>query len=132
MLSSSGVVLNTAPPEHLSGVLYIERMYSGTLIEDLLALVDRVSSRNQPAEIRAADSRAIHAAPHSVCRDSSEISEPEQFPQAPGLSAADRNLGLLLVVHAQLVGTLEPRNNFADAVDVHEVGAVRPPEKIRV
>src|SRR5262245_3309622 len=32
-------------------------------------------------------------------------SESEEFAQALGLSAADRNLGLLLVVHSQLVGT---------------------------
>lgn len=45
----------------------------------------------------------------------------KQFAQALGLSAADRHFGLFLVVHAELVRALEPRHNFADAVDVHEV-----------
>jgi hypothetical protein len=35
---------------------------------------------------------------------------------------------LLLVVHAQLVRTLEPGDNFADTVDVHQVGPMSPPE----
>jgi len=59
-------------------------------------------------------------------------SEPEQFPQPLGLSPANRNLGLLLVVHAQLIGAFEPGNDFADAIDIHQVGAMRPPKKIRV
>ena len=58
--------------------------------------------------------------------------ETEEFAQSLGLGAADRNFSLLLVIHAQLIGALEPRHNFLDAVDVHQVGAVGAPEKIRV
>ena len=61
-------------------------MHSGTLIKDLFEVVERVlmlAKRN-------------HGAPESAHRESSES---EQFPQPFGLSPADRNLGLLLVVH---------------------------------
>jgi len=75
---------------------------------------------------------AIAAAGRGSLGSTRERSEPEQFPQALGLSAANRNLGLLLVVHSQLIGTLEPRNDFANAVDIHQVGTVGSPEKIRV
>ena len=97
-------------------------MYTGTLIRDLLIAADRVR-----------DSLRRHAT-----RSSSEINseslpaelrlEPEQFAQALGLRAADGNLGLFLIVHPQLVGTLEPGDDFADAVDVHEVGAMSAPK----
>ena len=75
---------------------------------------------------------AIAAAGRGSLGSTRERSEPEQFPQALGLSAANRNLGLLLVVHSQLIGTLEPWNDFANAVDIHQVGTVGSPEKIRV
>src|SRR5260370_36747556 len=39
----------------------------------------------------------------------------EQFPQPFGLGPADRNFRLLLVVHAQLVGTFEPGHDFLNA-----------------
>lgn len=109
------VALNTAPP-FLGGE---DEMHSGTLINDLFAVVERIQMFAKRGHCAAGSSHQ-------------ESSESEQFPQPFGLSPADRNLGLLLVVHAQLVGTLEPGNDFADAVDVHQVGAVRPPEKIRV
>ena len=54
----------------------------------------------------------------------------EQFTQAFGLGPAHRDSGLLFVVHAKLVGTLEPGDDFLDAVDVHQVGAVGAPEEI--
>jgi hypothetical protein len=63
-------------------------MHSGTLINDLFAVVERVEMFAK---------RRLGAAASAQC------SESEQFPQPFGLSAADRNLGLLLVVHAQLV-----------------------------
>jgi hypothetical protein len=97
-------------------------MYTGTLINDLLAAVERVSksARLQPkhsssGELALADGEAVG-------------SEAEQFPQAFGLSSADGNLGLLLVVHPKLVRALEPGDNLANAIDVDEVGAVSPPE----
>ena len=105
---------------HLSAELGLDRV---ELINDLFAAVER-------AQAGARTPRA-EAQPNSGYR-AGEKSESKQFPQPPGLSPADWNLGLLLVVHAQLVRALEPRNDFADAVDVHQVRTVRPPEKIRV
>lgn len=115
-----GAVLNTAPP-FLGGD---DEMYSGTLINDLFAVVERI--QNFAERFHGAVENSPHVSSHY------ESSKSEQFPQSFGLSPADRNLGLLLVVHAQLVGAFEPGNDFANAVDVHQVGAVRPPKKIRV
>jgi len=118
-------------------------MYTGTLITDLLAAVERAetfasqpqpeSPRPQSPSLESKNSPASSVeAQADVFQPGRASLEPEQFPQPFGLSAADRNLSLLLVVHAQLVGALEPGNDFADTVDVHQVGAVGPPKKIRV
>ena len=133
-------------------------MYTGTLISDLVAAVERAENASRcslaepgnayvrsPGRIRPgapfagqtnASAPALTTewnAEHSSAEHSRmEPSETEQLPQALGLRPADRNLALLLIVHTQLVGALEPGNDFADAVDVYQVGAVRPPEKIRV
>jgi hypothetical protein len=56
----------------------------------------------------------------------------EQLAQATGLRAANGNLGLLLVVHAQLVAGLEPRHDLADVVDVDHEAPMGAPEKCRV
>ena len=48
-------------------------------------------------------------------------SQSEQLPQPLGLRAAHRDFGLLPIVHSDLVGALEPRDDFLDAVDVHQV-----------
>ena len=102
-------------------------MYSGTLIRDLIDAVERAEEASRTARMRRAES----------IRDSNELnsgapqrktSESEQLPQSLGLSAADRDLSLLFVVHPQLVRTLEPGNNFADAIDIYQVGSVSPPE----
>ena len=50
----------------------------------------------------------------------------------PRLRAAYRHLGLLLVIHPQLVAALEPRHHFLDVVDVHHERPVRAPEEARV
>ena len=63
------------------------------------------------------------------CRIDLEVKE---LAQAFGLSAADGNFALLLVVHAELVGALEPGYDFLDAIDVHQVGAVGAPEEVLV
>ena len=109
-----------------SGVLYLERMYSGTLINDLFAIAER--AHTHPRAIQTGSSpTACH------CKQNhGENSESEQFAQPLRLSPADWYLGLLLIIHAQLVRTLEPGHDFADAVNVYQIGAVRPPEKIRV
>ena len=98
------------------------RMYTGTLIHDLLIVADRVrNSLLHPEMISFSGmaSEAMAVEPGS---------EPEKFAQALGLGAADGNLRLFLVVHPELVGTLEPGDDFADAVDIHEVGSVGAPK----
>ena len=52
----------------------------------------------------------------------------DEFAQTLGLGAADGDFGLLLVIHAQLVGTLEPGDDLADVIDIDEEGAVGAPE----
>lgn len=61
-------------------------MYTGTLIMDLLATAERVRKHLE----EGSDSKSI-------------VSEPKELPQPLGLSAAHRDLRLLLVVHPQLV-----------------------------
>ena len=48
------------------------------------------------------------------------------------MGAADGDLGLLAVVHAELVAGLEPGNDFADVMDVDDEGTVRAPELLGV
>ncbi len=59
-------------------------------------------------------------------------SEFEQGPEAFGLYAAHRDLGLLLIVHAELETRLEPRDHFPDAMDVYQEGSVYAPESVWV
>jgi hypothetical protein len=139
--------MKIATPQHCSASVFgrrsrnVEVMYSGTLINDLFAVVERAYAERAYAErpqieqtqvVRAhGDSRTPHAEP-VACQCAGKSLEPEKFPQPSGLSPADWNLCLFLVVHAQLVRALEPRNDFADAVDVHQVGAVGSPKQIRI
>jgi len=53
--------------------------------------------------------------------DGYERLESEKLAQALGLGAAYGDLGLLLVIHAELVGTLEPGDHFLDSIDIHEI-----------
>src|SRR5215469_9448221 len=89
-------------------------MYTGTLIEELLATAERVRKNGEMLDGQWTSL------------------EPEEFPQALRLGTADRNLGLFFVVHPQLVGTLKPRHDLADAIDVDEVGAVSAPKEVAV
>ncbi len=106
-------------------------MYKGTFIADLLSTVtwaesvarQKLADRQQPYTYNL-EERAELGNRNKL--------EPEQFAQPLGLSAADGNLGLLFVVHSKLVGTFEPGNDFADAVDVDQVGAMGSPEKLRI
>ena len=97
-------------------------MYTGTLIHDLLIAADRVRDSLRRQTTRSSSEMKSESLPAEL------LLEPEQFAQTLSLRAADGNLGLFLIVHPELVGTLEPRNDFADAVDVHEVGAMSAPE----
>src|SRR5579864_7770996 len=103
-----------------------ETMYQGMLIRDLLSTAERV--------LRDCGAQATRAQRRESGCDGSERakSESKEFPQPLGLSAADRNLGLLFVIHAELVRTLKPGNHLANAVDVDQVGAVGAPEEIAV
>lgn len=116
-------------------------LYTGTLIKDLFAAVERAEQRVERRAQHAAASRsgeglncqgAEEFKTEADCREKPKNLEPEKLPQALGLSAADWNLALLLIVHAQLVRTLEPGYNFANSINVHQVGAVSAPEQSRV
>ena len=89
-------------------------MYSGTLIDDLLATAERVRKAGEMPSLNQVNL------------------ETEEFPQPLRLGTADGNLGLLFIVHPQLVGTLEPRHDLADTIDVDQVGAVSSPKKVAV
>ena len=106
-------------------------MYTGTLICDLLATVER-AEKSVARMLERPRPRTLTEEAVNDETDGRTGSEPEQFPEPLSLSAADRNLGLLFVVHPELVGTLEPGDDLADAVNVDEVGTVRPPKKIRI
>ena len=111
-------------------------LHKGTLIADLIASVEEaerlVASRHEPAAERERPNLYSFApCAEKVLRLPRE-SEPEQLPQPFGLSPADRYLALLLIIHAQLIRTLEPRYDLADTVDIHQIGAVGPPEHPRV
>ena len=45
----------------------------------------------------------------------------EQLSEPFGLRAAHWELGLLAVVHPELIGALEPWQDFLDAIDVHHM-----------
>src|ERR1035441_1478863 len=56
----------------------------------------------------------------------------EQFPQPPRLYPADRNFGVLFVVHAELIARFEPGHDFFDAVDIDQVGTMHTPEHLAI
>jgi hypothetical protein len=111
--------------------------YTGTLIKDLFASVE---SAEQTAASRSGKSLSFQAAEEiktgTACRTNHSLasrnSETEELPQTLGLSAADWNLALLLIVHAQLVRALEPGYDFANSINVHQVRAVGAPEQSRI
>jgi hypothetical protein len=93
-------------------------MYTGTLIEGLLDIADRVATAARVGEPRNIGSTPQSESAFGV-EDSGARLESEELAQPFGLSAADRDLSLLLVVHSQLVRALEPGHDFPDTVDVH-------------
>ena len=56
----------------------------------------------------------------------------EELSQPLGLGPAHRNLGLLRIVHPQLIAGLEPRHHLPNVLNVHHVRPVRPPECLGV
>src|ERR1700741_2025462 len=105
-------------------------MYTGRLIEGLLDMAERVRTTARVRQSQNMESAALGAA---VERERGGAdSESKELAKPLGLSPADRDLGLLLVVHSQLVRALEPGHDFPDTVDVHQVRAMGPPKKVRV
>lgn len=104
-------------------------MYTGTLINDLLGIVDRVCDAYESMQAQSAAISWIESTDHSGRRDrETQNSEAEKLTKSLRLGTTDRNLGLLLVVHPQLVRTLEPGDHLADSVNVHQIGAVCAPK----
>ncbi len=64
--------------------------------------------------------------------DTGRCLEVEQFAKTFCLGAADGYLGVLGVVHAELVAGFEPGHDLADVLDVDDEGAVGSPEGLRV
>lgn len=104
-------------------------LYTGTLIKDLYAAVERAEHSAGFCSARNLRSVAGRPGERGV---GPKKSEPEQLPQTFGLSPTDWNLALLLIVHAQLVRAFEPGHDFANAIDVNQVGAVSSPEQSRI
>ena len=114
-------------------------VYTGTLIKDLFASVERAE--------RAAAARSRQSAPSQAAAEmntgamkvetmapenrslGAPNSQPEKLAQSLRLSPADWNFALLLIVHAQLIGTLEPGHDFPNTIDVHQIRPVSPPEQ---
>src|SRR5690348_3486546 len=61
-----------------------------------------------------------------------ESSQSKELAQALGLSAAYGELGVLAVVHPQLIGALEPGEHFFNPIDVDHVRSMRAPEEIGI
>ncbi len=98
---------------------------------DLLEIVDRAekaSGWKGPPTKRSAIEREGHRQHAEDVSDQFSDSESKQLAQPLGLSSTDRNLGLLPIVHPELIGAFEPGNDLADTVDIHQVGAVSAPE----
>jgi len=110
--------------------------YTGTLIEDLFSLVLRAEQTAASRSSKSLYNEAAVIKTQAACRANYQAeprnSKPEKLAQALGLCPADWNLALLLIVHAQLVGTLEPGYNFANSINVHQIGAMSPPEHSRI
>jgi hypothetical protein len=113
------------PPRVIRSPIQTEvgSLYSGTLINDLMGTVARAEqSAASASTVSEEDKQAKPCA-------GAQSSQTEKFAEPFGLRPADWNLALLFIIHAQLVRTLEPGNNFANAVDVHQVGSVGAPEQ---
>ena len=103
------------------------RMYTGTFIKDLLSAVEKAE---KVAAARRFEYQQLRI--ESSDDGGGKDLQSEQLAQSLGLSPADRNLGLFLVIHPELVGTLKPRDDFANSIDVDYVRAVSAPEKISI
>lgn len=101
-------------------------LYTGRLIEEL---IDSVQKTEQTFARRAYKENHSPSVSVEEFRSQPESRlQAEQLAQPFRLSAADWNLALLLIIHAQLVRALEPRHDFANAIDVYQVGTVSAPK----
>jgi hypothetical protein len=117
-------------------------LYTGTLIKDLFASVEKaeqaaVARSRQgltPQSMGAKNREATNTEAMDLANrgPGGVTSEAEKLAQPFCLRPADWNLALLLIVHAQLVGALEPGDDFANTIDVHQVRAMSPPEQARI
>ena len=48
------------------------------------------------------------------------------------MGSGDRDFRLLAILHLELIGTLEPGDDFLDVVHVHQVRAVDSPENLGI
>ena len=103
------------------GEMLVEAGSQCLLLVGILTVARDGNQVGAARQIKPADAYAL------ACR-TQNLSESEQFPQALRLSPAHGYLGLLLVVHAELVRAFEPGHHFADVVDVHQKRPMRAPE----
>jgi hypothetical protein len=113
-------------------------LYSGSLIQDLLASVEKAerleptaSSEGLPPLIGSSSRNEVERS--GCCKGlfptTPGNSEPKEFPQAFGLRPADWNLALLLIIHAHLVRALEPGHDFPNSIYIDQIGPVSAPEQ---
>jgi DNA-binding XRE family transcriptional regulator len=98
------------------------------LSQDLLATVETAERATRKPPPGNSTGKVDRTAKPSTGRAENQSLQPEQLTQSFGLSPADRDFALFLVVHPQLVGALEPGDDFPDAIDVHQIGTVGPPK----
>ena len=66
---------------------------------------------------------------YSLTRPALEI---EKLAEPLRLRAADRDFGLLRIIHPELVARFEPRNDLTNVLDVYDKRAVRAPEGLGI
>ena len=94
-------------------------MYTGKLIDGLIKTAERVRHATAWAQaigdLRKPDDR------EEQLKRARSASQSEQFPQPFSLGTADRDLGLFLIVHSQLIRALEPGNDLPNPIDVYQI-----------
>ena len=94
--------------------------------------------RRSPSGMTTKKAKATAKAKAEACGDDNQDAvlsrglEVEELAEALGLGAADRDLGFAGIVHAELVGGLEPGHDLADVLDVDEEGAMGTPEGLGI
>jgi hypothetical protein len=73
-------------------------MYTGTLISDLFAVVERAEQFSRRMEQARVEQTKLPIG-EAICECRTGALQTEKLPQSLCLRPADRNLGLLLIVH---------------------------------